>query len=65
MNLNPDTDEELDLAMDLCHRVIRMAKPGSEQHAKASSALHKLRLEACRRTGGLGAQHTRARFPHY
>lgn len=60
----PDNDR-LNVLLVQAHRTLSKAQPGSPQHTLATSALHKLRLEACRRTGNLGVQHARAVFPNY
>lgn len=59
------TDRRLNALLLAAHQTLSRAQPGSQQHTLATSALHKLRLEACRRTGNLGVQHARAVFPNY
>lgn len=59
------TDTRLNAMLVQAHRTLSKAQPGSPTHTSATSALHKLRLEACRRTGNLGVQHARAVFPNY
>lgn len=61
----PCTDAQLNELLRYGHQTLSRAQPGSQQHTLATSALHKLRLEACRRTGNLGVQHARAVFPNY
>ena len=60
----PDNARLNDL-LRAAHQRAYWSTPGSHQHTMATSALHKLRLEACRRTGNLGVQHARAVFPNY
>lgn len=59
------SNDQVNYMLGVCGAAIGYVPAGSPQHTLAASALHKLRLEACRRTGNLGVQHARAVFPSY
>lgn len=65
LDLTAFSDVFLNTALKVTGQRVASARPGTDHHTLATSALHKLRLEACRRTGNLGVQHARAVFPNY